>query len=70
MAGESLKRPPPGYDPAHPFIEDIKRKDFAISVTLKDSDLMGPNPSDAAFEGLRSSAPFVRFVTKAPALPF
>src|SRR5262249_39393560 len=27
MAGESLKRPPAGYDPAHPFIDDIKRKD-------------------------------------------
>src|SRR5262249_37049220 len=30
MAGESLKRPPAGYDPAHPFIDDIKRKDFAL----------------------------------------
>jgi uncharacterized protein (DUF2461 family) len=36
MAGESLKRPPAGYDPAHPFIEDIKRKDFAISTPLTD----------------------------------
>ena len=24
MAGESLKRPPAGYDPKHPLIEDIK----------------------------------------------
>ena len=28
MYGESLKRPPPGYDPGHPLIEDLKRKDF------------------------------------------
>src|SRR6516225_6904620 len=28
MAGESLKRPPPGFDAGHPFIEDIKRKDL------------------------------------------
>ena len=30
IGGESLKRrlPPQGYDGNHPFIEDIKRKDF------------------------------------------
>lgn len=27
--GESLSRPPRGYDPGHELIEDIKRKDFA-----------------------------------------
>ncbi|MDE2087776.1 MAG: TIGR02453 family protein, partial [Xanthomonadaceae bacterium] len=27
--GESLKRPPHGYDPNHALIEDLKRKDFA-----------------------------------------
>jgi uncharacterized protein (DUF2461 family) len=70
MAGESLKRPPAGYDPAHPLIEDIKRKDFAISVPLKDSDLMRPSPSDAVFEVLKSAAPFIRFITEALALPF
>src|SRR5437870_4211940 len=26
--GDSLKRPPAGFDPAHPLIEDIKRKSF------------------------------------------
>src|SRR5919108_2303301 len=26
--GEKLKRAPSGYDPGHPFIEDLKRKDF------------------------------------------
>jgi uncharacterized protein (TIGR02453 family) len=70
MAGESLKRPPPGFDPAHPFIEDLKRKDFATSVPLKDSDLVGKNASDAVFEGLKSVAPFIRFVTEALGLPF
>jgi uncharacterized protein (TIGR02453 family) len=70
MAGESLKRPPPGYDPAHPFIEDLKRKDFAISVSLKDSDLIQSNAVDVVFEGLKSAAPFIRFVTEALELPF
>lgn len=28
LEGDSLKRPPAGFDANHPFIEDIKRKDF------------------------------------------
>ena len=28
LSGESLQRPPRGYDAAHPLIEEIKRKDF------------------------------------------
>ena len=30
MAGDSLKRPPAGFDPNHPLVEDLKRKDFAL----------------------------------------
>ena len=70
MAGESLKRPPPGFDPAHPFIEDLKRKDFATSAALKDSDLTRPDPSRAVLEGMTAAAPFIRFVTEALGLPF
>jgi uncharacterized protein (TIGR02453 family) len=70
MAGESLKRPPPGFDPAHPFIEDLKRKDFAITLPLKDADLAGPKASDVVADGLKSAAPFIRFVTEALGLPF
>ena len=36
MIGESLKRPPPGYDPAHPCIDDLKRKDFACGAAFDD----------------------------------
>ncbi len=28
LSGDSLKRPPKGFDPDHPAIEDLKRKDF------------------------------------------
>lgn len=28
LAGESLKRAPKGFDPEHPLIEDLRRKDF------------------------------------------
>ena len=29
LGGGSLKKPPRGYDPEHPFIEDLKRKDLS-----------------------------------------
>jgi hypothetical protein len=70
MAGESLKRPPSGYDPGHPFIEDIKRKDFATSVALRDPDLAGPDPFPPILEAFRSVSPFLRFITEALGLSF
>jgi uncharacterized protein (TIGR02453 family) len=37
LGGESLKRPPKGYDPAHPLIEDLKRKDFIASTPFTET---------------------------------
>lgn len=70
MVGESLKRPPQGFDPSHPFIDDLKRKDFATSVALGETDLTGPDPARAVLRGASSAAPFIRFVTEALGLPF
>jgi uncharacterized protein (TIGR02453 family) len=70
MAGESLKRPPPGFDAAHPFIEDIKRKDFATSVVLENQDLLRQDAVRVVLGALQSSASFVRFVTEALGLTF
>jgi uncharacterized protein (DUF2461 family) len=69
MAGESLKRPPSGYDPAHPFIEDIKRKDFAISTPLTDQEVTGDDFLDLVLHRLRATAPFVQFLSNAVGLP-
>ena len=68
MAGESLKRPPAGYDPAHPFIEDIKRKDFAISTPLTDQEVTGDDFLDLVLHRLRAAAPFVQFLSNAVGL--
>jgi uncharacterized protein (TIGR02453 family) len=68
MAGESLKRPPAGYDPAHPFIDDIKRKDFAISTPLTDQEVTGDDFLDLVLQRLRATAPFVQFLSNAVGL--
>lgn len=65
MAGESLKRPPTGYDPQHPLIEDIKRKDFATSSALHDRQVCGPNFMKYVLDAFRASAPFVQFLSDA-----
>jgi uncharacterized protein (DUF2461 family) len=36
LEGDSLTRPPRGFNPEHQFIEDIKRKDFVASVAFTD----------------------------------
>src|SRR6516162_1299139 len=69
MAGESLKRPPAGYDPAHPFIDDIKRKDFVISTPLTDQEVTGDDFLDLVLQRLRATAPFVQFLSNAVGLP-
>lgn len=70
MAGESLKRPPRGYDPNHPFIDDIKRRDFAVSMPLSDDQVCGPDFMEVLLETFRASAPFAKFLTQALGLPF
>ncbi len=42
LAGESLVRPPRGYDPAHELIADIRRKDFIASSAVPDAELFDP----------------------------
>ena len=69
MAGESLKRAPAGYDPMHPLIEDIKRKDFAVSSGLTDREVCSPNFLELVLERLRATAPFIKFLSSAVGLP-
>jgi uncharacterized protein (TIGR02453 family) len=68
MGGESLRRAPRGYDPSHPLIEDIKRKDFAISGAVKDGEVYGRGFKDVVLDRLRSATPFVQFLSKAVGL--
>jgi uncharacterized protein (TIGR02453 family) len=43
MTGETLSRPPKGYPPEHPLIDDLKRKDFVASAELTEADLTSPD---------------------------
>ena len=69
MAGESLKKPPAGFDPHHPFIADIMRKDFALSSPLTDAEVQGADLESLILARLAQTAPFVRFLSEALGLP-
>lgn len=65
LAGDSLKRPPRGFDPEHPLIEDLKRKDFITVSSFTQRDVCSAGFLEDFAGSCRASAPFVRFLTEA-----
>ena len=70
IGGESLTRPPRGFDKKHEFIEDIKRKSF-----LGVRNLAADAPLRSGFQktvesSLKSAEPFMRFLCKSVGVPF
>ncbi len=63
--GESLKRPPRGYDPDHPLIEDLRRKDFLAGAELAESDTLQPGFFDHFVHLARTGFAFVEFLAGA-----
>jgi uncharacterized protein (TIGR02453 family) len=63
--GETLKRPPQGFDAAHPCIEDLKRKSFAVGVGLSDEVVTSARFMDLLLERYRIMLPFLRFLAEA-----
>jgi uncharacterized protein (DUF2461 family) len=63
--GDSLKRPPRGFEPNHPFIGDIKRKDFVASVGLTEVQVCGPKFMRDFAAACRTMLPLVVFTTRA-----
>jgi len=65
LEGDSLKRPPRGFDPDHRFIEDMKRKDFVASVVLTEAQICGPHFMRDFAAACRTMLPLVEFTTRA-----
>lgn len=68
--GESLARPPQGFDPNHPLIEDLKRKDFIGGTRLEDQLVTSDRLLTEFAAMTKTAAPYVAFLTKAVGLPF
>ncbi|MEX0825925.1 MAG: TIGR02453 family protein [Acidimicrobiia bacterium] len=62
---DTLVRVPKGFDPDHPFADDIRRKDFIGGTTLTKKQVTGPTfLADYATLG-RTAKPFMQFLCDA-----
>lgn len=65
LGGDTLSRAPRGFDPEHPLIEDIRRKDFVSSCSFSEREACAPSFLGRFVDRCREAAPFVRFLTEA-----
>lgn len=68
--GRTLKKPPRGYHPDHPLIEDLKRTDFVAMHPFTEGQAGSPTFMAAFAEVCRASAPFGEFLSQAVGLPW
>ena len=69
LAGDSLKRPPKGFDPEHPLIEDLKRKDHVATCMFDEDEATAAGFIDSFADACRRASSYVQFLTTAVGLP-
>lgn len=70
MEGDTLVRPPKGYDEDHPLIGDLKRKDFIASARLSQRDITSSDFMKTFTGHCTRAAPLMRFLCDAVGIPF
>jgi len=70
IEGASLKRPPAGFDPGHPFVEDLKMKDITSGVRCSNAQVTGPRCMEDFIEAGKKLDPRNRFLAEALGLPW
>ncbi|MCP5092213.1 MAG: DUF2461 domain-containing protein [Gammaproteobacteria bacterium] len=70
LGGESLVRPPRGFDKDHECIEDIKRKSFIAGRELDVNDCLKPQFQRTVESSFKTAEPFMRFLCKAVGVRF
>ncbi|HSL25629.1 MAG TPA: DUF2461 domain-containing protein [Acidimicrobiia bacterium] len=68
--GESLSRPPQGFPPDHPLIQDLKRRDFIAGTRLDDALVLSARLLAEYTAMNKAAAPYLGFLTRAVGLPF
>jgi uncharacterized protein (TIGR02453 family) len=68
--GESLTRPPRGYDPEHELIGDLKRKDFAAGDAFEESLACSAELLAFMLERYKQIAPMIDYLCAAQELDF
>jgi uncharacterized protein (TIGR02453 family) len=70
LGGDSLKRPPRGYDADHPLIEDLKRKDFVCTEGFSMTAACRAGFIDEVAASFAAASPLMRFLCQASELRF
>ncbi len=70
LGGTSLTRPPRGFAPDHPCIEDIKRRDFIAGYDFPAIQIHSKDFVKQVTTAFKSASPFMKFLCQALDLPF
>jgi uncharacterized protein (TIGR02453 family) len=70
LSGDTLKRPPTGYDRDHPLVDDLKRKDFIGVAPLSDKAVTSDDLLPSLAGTCRHAEPFVHFLCDAVGVSF
>ena len=70
LGGESLLRPPRGFDKDHECIDDIRRKSFIAVKELEPNDCLKPQFQRSVESSFKAAEPFMRFLCEAVGVRF
>ena len=70
LSGESLKTVPRGFDPDHPAIEDLRRKDFMGIARVTQKEIGSADFVKQTTGTLRAAKPLMSFLCEALDVPF
>jgi uncharacterized protein (TIGR02453 family) len=70
LEGERLKRPPRDFDPEHPLVEDLKRKDFIGVMRVPQNFVTHPDLPRHLATAYRSGVPLMRFLCSGLGVPY
>lgn len=68
--GDKLSRPPKGFDPAHPLIEDLKRKSFYVMQVSSEAEAASPAFVNEVAKAYADAGPAMRFLCDALAVEY
>ncbi len=65
LGGDSLKKVPRGYDPAHPLASDLKRKDFIVFIPFEEKEACAPDFLRRFASACAAMKPVLGFLSRA-----
>jgi uncharacterized protein (TIGR02453 family) len=70
VRGEGLARPPKGFDPDHPYVEDLKRKSFYVMRDSSPKTAQSQALLDEVEDAFRAAKPLMKFLCDTVEVPF